>query len=164
MQTRAGHPTWSVFDRGHRKPAHHLVLDLQIVDSRYDFIPNQRLVSDRKILMTSALEQRSVAAIDNRPMAQSVGVNTSAAFTLTFAAGCGLAALGGALGAGILAIDPHYPFEHLVKFLIVIWVGGLGTRGPFIAGQRSGDHFIIALPRMAASHKQVGRGAQFTNF
>ena len=74
------------------------------------------------------------AAVDNRPMAQSVGVNTSATFTVTFAAGCGPAALGGGPRAGILAIDPHYPFEHLFKFLIVIGVGGLGTiRGPFIA-------------------------------
>lgn len=67
-------------------------------------------------------------------MAQSLGINTSRLFTLTFALGSGLAALGGALGADIIAIQPTYPFEHLVLFLIVVSIGGLGNlRGPFVA-------------------------------
>lgn len=74
------------------------------------------------------------ATVDNRPMAQAIGVNTSLLFTVTFALGSGLAALGGALGAEIIAIQPTYPFEHLVYFLIVVAVGGLGSlRGPFVA-------------------------------
>src|SRR5581483_3456614 len=48
------------------------------------------------------------AAVDNRRMAQSIGINTSRLFTLTFVLGSALAALGGALGADILAIDPGY--------------------------------------------------------
>jgi branched-chain amino acid transport system permease protein len=74
------------------------------------------------------------AAVDNGPMAQSIGINTKRLFTLTFALGSGLAGLGGALGAEIIAIQPTYPFEQLVYFLIVVAVGGLGTlRGPFVA-------------------------------
>jgi branched-chain amino acid transport system permease protein len=74
------------------------------------------------------------AAVDNRGMAQSVGINTKMLFTLTFALGSGLAGLGGALGADILPVQWSYPFEHLVYFLIVVAVGGLGSlRGPFIA-------------------------------
>jgi branched-chain amino acid transport system permease protein len=74
------------------------------------------------------------AAVDNRGMAQSVGINTKLLFMLTFALGSGLAGLGGALGADILPVQWAYPFEHLVYFLIVVAVGGLGTlRGPFIA-------------------------------
>ena len=46
------------------------------------------------------------AAVDNLRMAQSVGINTSRLFTLTFALGSGLAGLGGALGADLLAINP----------------------------------------------------------
>ena len=73
------------------------------------------------------------AAVDNRAMAQSVGIDTARLFTLTFALGSGLAALGGALGADLIAITPTYPFEQLVYFLIVVAIGGLGTlRGPFI--------------------------------
>lgn len=74
------------------------------------------------------------AAVDNRPMAQSVGINTTRLFTLTFALGSGLAGLGGGLGAELIAIQPTYPMEHLVYFLIVVSIGGLGSlRGPFIA-------------------------------
>jgi branched-chain amino acid transport system permease protein len=74
------------------------------------------------------------ATVDNRAMAQSVGINTRRLFTLTFALGSGLAGLGGALGAEIVAIQPTYPFENLVYFLIVVSVGGLGSlRGPFVA-------------------------------
>jgi branched-chain amino acid transport system permease protein len=74
------------------------------------------------------------AAVDNRPMAQSIGINTKRLFSITFAVGSGLAGLGGALGAEIVAIQPTYPFEQLVYFLIVVSVGGLGSlRGPFVA-------------------------------
>jgi branched-chain amino acid transport system permease protein len=67
-------------------------------------------------------------------MAQSIGIDTERLFTLTFALGSGLAALGGALGAEILAIDPGYALEHLVYFLIVVAAGGLGSiKGPFFA-------------------------------
>lgn len=73
------------------------------------------------------------AAVDNRAMAKSVGIDTGRLFTFTFALGSGLAALGGALGADLLAMSPTYPFEQLVYFLIVVAIGGLGTlRGPFI--------------------------------
>jgi branched-chain amino acid transport system permease protein len=74
------------------------------------------------------------AAVDHRGMAQSVGINTKVLFMLTFALGSGLAGLGGALGADILPVHWGYPLEHLVYFLIVVAVGGLGSlRGPFIA-------------------------------
>jgi branched-chain amino acid transport system permease protein len=74
------------------------------------------------------------AAVDHRAMAQSVGINTSLLFMATFALGSGLAGLGGALGADILPVQWAYPFEHLVYFLIVVAVGGLGSlRGPFVA-------------------------------
>jgi branched-chain amino acid transport system permease protein len=74
------------------------------------------------------------AAVDNRRMAQSLGINTGLLFTSTFALGSALAALGGGLGAEILAINPGYAFEHLVYFLIVVAVGGLGrVTGVFVA-------------------------------
>jgi branched-chain amino acid transport system permease protein len=74
------------------------------------------------------------AAVDNRSMAQCIGVDTDRLFTLVFALGSGLAALGGSLGADIVAIAPGYAMEQLVYFLIVVAVGGLGSiRGPFAA-------------------------------
>ena len=74
------------------------------------------------------------AAVDNLRMAQTLGINTSKLFAIAFALGSGLAALGGGLGADMLSVGPTYALEHLVRFLIVVAVGGLGSiRGPFIA-------------------------------
>jgi branched-chain amino acid transport system permease protein len=74
------------------------------------------------------------ATVDNRGMAQSIGINTRNLFTLTFALGSGLAGIGGGLGADTIAIVPTYPLDHLVYFLIVVAIGGLGSlRGPFVA-------------------------------
>ena len=74
------------------------------------------------------------AAVDNRRMAQSVGINVGRLFTLTFALGSGLAAAGGALGSEILGVKPTFALEYLVLFLIVVAVGGLGSiRGAFAA-------------------------------
>jgi branched-chain amino acid transport system permease protein len=71
------------------------------------------------------------AAVDNRAMAEAIGIDTSRLFTVVFALGSLLAALGGALGADMIAILPAYPLEHLVYFLIVVAVGGSGSvHGP----------------------------------
>jgi branched-chain amino acid transport system permease protein len=66
------------------------------------------------------------AAVDNRRMASSLGVDVGRLFTIAFAVGSGLAAVGGGLGAEILGLDPNYPLRYLVYFLIVVAVGGLG--------------------------------------
>jgi branched-chain amino acid transport system permease protein len=74
------------------------------------------------------------AAVDNLRMAETLGINTSRLFATAFALGSGLAALGGGLGAELLAIAPGYALDNLVYFLIVVAVGGLGSiRGPFFA-------------------------------
>ena len=74
------------------------------------------------------------AAVDNRAMAEAIGVNSKQLFAVVFVLGSVLAALGGALGADVLAIEPEYPLKHLVYFLIVVAVGGLGSvKGPFLA-------------------------------
>jgi branched-chain amino acid transport system permease protein len=74
------------------------------------------------------------AAVDNRRMAESLGINITRLFTLTFAFGSGMAALGGGIGAEFLGLDPQYPLKYLVYFLIVVAVGGLGrVTGVFYA-------------------------------
>jgi branched-chain amino acid transport system permease protein len=69
------------------------------------------------------------AAVDNRPMAESVGINVTRIFTVCFALGTGLAALGGSLGADLLPIYPGYPNDYLVYFLIVVAIAGMGNIG-----------------------------------
>lgn len=67
------------------------------------------------------------ATVDNRRMAESLGIDVDRLFTITFAFGSGMAALGGGLGAEFLGLDPQYPLTYLVYFLIVVSVGGLGS-------------------------------------
>ena len=74
------------------------------------------------------------AAVENRGMAESVGLRTSSLFTATFALGGALGALGGILGADVFGINPSYGFDVLVFVQIVVAVAGLGTlRGSFLA-------------------------------
>ena len=67
------------------------------------------------------------ATVDNRRMAESLGIDVDRLFTITFAFGSGMAGLGGGLGAEFLGLDPQYPLKYLVYFLIAVSVGGLGS-------------------------------------
>ncbi|MDM0069703.1 branched-chain amino acid ABC transporter permease [Variovorax sp. J31P207] len=74
------------------------------------------------------------AAVDNAPIAQTVGIDTARIYAFTFAAGAGLAALGGIAGAELLPMEPAYASKYLVTFLAVVAVGGHGTLfGSFLA-------------------------------
>jgi branched-chain amino acid transport system permease protein len=74
------------------------------------------------------------AAVDNRRMAESVGINVDLLFTLTFAVGSGLAALGGGLAIQLFGLSPSFAVLYLVLFLIVVAVGGLGSlKGTLLA-------------------------------
>ena len=96
------------------------------------------------------------ASVDNLRMAQSVGINTSRLFMLTFALGSGLAGLGGGLGADLMAINPTYALQYLVYFIIVVAVGGLGSiRGPFFAA------LFIGIADTAFKYWLPGLGAFF---
>jgi branched-chain amino acid transport system permease protein len=67
-------------------------------------------------------------------MARAVGMNVSVLFTATFVIGCALAGLGGAIGAGVMALEPSYALKYLRLFLIVVIVGGEGSfKGSLVA-------------------------------
>jgi len=92
------------------------------------------------------------AAVDDPAMARCVGIAVPRVFSATFAIGCGLAALGGALGSPILPIEPYYGLKYLVLVLIVVAVGGLGSlRGSLYAGvllgviETLGRYYVPAL-------------------
>jgi branched-chain amino acid transport system permease protein len=65
------------------------------------------------------------AAVDDSRVASGLGVDVDRLFAVTFAIGCGLAGLGGALAADVVGgIDPSFPVKFMVSFLIVVTVGG----------------------------------------
>lgn len=92
------------------------------------------------------------AAVDNPRMARCVGINVARLFSVTFAIGCGLAALGGVLGSPMLPLEPFYAFKYLVLVLMVVAVGGLSSpKGSLVAAvllgvlDTLGRYFVPAL-------------------
>ena len=91
------------------------------------------------VLNGSTYGARLRAAVDNPNMARAVGIDVNLLFTGTFIIGCGLAGLGGAIGAGILSLEPAYALKYIVLFLVVVIVGGEGSfGGSFVAAMALG--------------------------
>ena len=86
------------------------------------------------VLAKTRFGSRLRAAVDDPRAASGLGINVPQVFAFTFAFGCGLAGLGGALSAEILGLDPYFPLKFMIYFLIVVTVGGTSSiTGPFIA-------------------------------
>ena len=91
------------------------------------------------VLDGSTYGARLRAAVDNPAMARAVGIDVNLLFTGTFIIGCALAGLGGAIGAGILSLEPAYALKYIVLFLVVVIVGGEGSfGGSFVAAMALG--------------------------
>jgi len=67
------------------------------------------------------------AAVDDREMAQGVGIRVPVVSLGVFALGAALAALGGVIGGGFLGVYPGADFEVLPYAFVVVIVGGLGS-------------------------------------
>jgi len=67
------------------------------------------------------------ACVDNQSMAKATGINVNWYFSVAFAMGAGLAAVGGIVGAGMLPLEPLYPFKHLPLFLTIVALSGFGN-------------------------------------
>ena len=106
------------------------------------------------VLARTRFGSRLRAAVDDPRVAGGLGINVPQVFALTFAFGCGLAGLGGALGAEILGLDPHFPLKFLIYVLIVVSVGGTSTvTGPFLAALLLGIGDVVGkyyVPNLGA--------------
>ncbi|GAA4966383.1 branched-chain amino acid ABC transporter permease [Kineococcus glutinatus] len=68
------------------------------------------------------------AGVENRAMVRALGIDVSRSFTLVFAIGGLLAAVGGALGAVYFnGINPALGTSQLIFAFIVVVIGGLGS-------------------------------------
>jgi len=75
------------------------------------------------------------ATVADRDMVRAMGVDTRKVMFGVFAFGAALAALGGVLGAPILAPGPGVDENVLVLSLVVVVIGGLGSvRGALLGG------------------------------
>jgi branched-chain amino acid transport system permease protein len=67
------------------------------------------------------------AAAMDREMAEAVGIDVPLVFTLVFAFGAWLAALGGTLAAPMRALGPSMGDRIIIESFIVVVIGGLGS-------------------------------------
>jgi branched-chain amino acid transport system permease protein len=67
------------------------------------------------------------AAVDHAETAGTLGIPIRRVQCAAFAAGAGLAALGGVLGAELMPLEPYYALKYLVLVLAVVAVGGMGS-------------------------------------
>jgi len=67
------------------------------------------------------------AAVDNRGMAEAMGIDVGRLFTIAFVLGSALAALGGAVGYPLFPLEPLYPFKYLTLVLIVVSLADFGN-------------------------------------
>ncbi|KUL94633.1 ABC transporter permease [Bosea sp. WAO] len=94
------------------------------------------------------------AAVDDARVARGLGIPVNRLFALTFALGCGLAGLGGALGIELMGLDPTFPLKFMIYFLIVVTVGGTSSiTGPFFAAMLLGVADVVGkylVPQVGA--------------
>jgi branched-chain amino acid transport system permease protein len=75
------------------------------------------------------------AGVDDEEIARALGINVSLLFSLVFAMGAFLAALGGVLAGPIMGVYPGADFEVLLLAFVVVIIGGLGSlKGALIGG------------------------------
>lgn len=80
------------------------------------------------------------AAVDDEPIARSVGVPVSRLFVGVFALGSALAGFAGVWGGAFTGVAPGGEWEILLLSLVVVVVGGLGSlHGAFVAA------FVVGL-------------------
>lgn len=74
------------------------------------------------------------AATMDREMLSALGVDTRRLFTGVFALGAGLAGLGGALAAPIVAVGPGLHVQVIIDAFVVVVIGGMGSVVGALAG------------------------------
>ena len=67
------------------------------------------------------------AAVDNRRVTMSCGINVDRLFMSAFFIGSALAGLGGALAINIVGLSPNFVLDFLALVLIVVTLGGQGS-------------------------------------
>ncbi len=103
------------------------------------------------------------AGVQDRDMVQALGINVRRVFTLVFALGTGLAALGGVAAAPFVGVNPGLGQEFLLLAFIAVVIGGMGSytgaaMGALLVGlaRAFGDQLVLSgimLPGMEEAMK-----------
>ncbi len=103
------------------------------------------------------------AGVQDSDMVQALGINVRRVFTLVFALGTGLAALGGVAAAPFVGVNPGLGEEFLLLAFIAVVIGGMGSYpgaavGALLVGlaRAFGDQLVLSgvqLPGMEEALK-----------
>lgn len=88
-----------------------------------------------------------LVVIEDREVSSALGINVTLFFTVTFVIGATLGALGGALTAPEISVQPGISAEIIVMAFAVIVIGGMGSIGGAMIGA-----LIVGLARAASVH------------
>ncbi len=99
-----------------------IVFACSIVAACYIFIRKSRF----------GLDIRTI--IQNREMADALGINTTRVYTIAFSAGAALAAIAGVLISPLTAVVAHMGVNYLARSFFVVIVGGAGSVPGVVAG------------------------------
>ncbi|NJN92244.1 MAG: urea ABC transporter permease subunit UrtB, partial [Leptolyngbyaceae cyanobacterium SL_5_14] len=86
------------------------------------------------LLYKTPLGRQVRAVAQNRDMAKCLGVNTSLIDLLTFAYGCGLAGIAGAVISSLKSVSPPMGQDYLVDAWMVVVTGGVDKLIGVLAG------------------------------
>lgn len=79
------------------------------------------------------------AGTANRTMVEANGINVKRAFTIMFAVGAGMAAVGGVVAGPMLSVYPAMGLDMVIEAFVVVVIGGLGSfRGSVVGALLAG--------------------------
>lgn len=116
------------------------------------------LVAVWVLLQRSRLGMVIRAGVQDREMVEALGINVRRVFTLVFALGVGLAALGGALATPSVGLSNHMGETVMLNALIALAIGGL-TSYP---GAALGSVLVGLIQQFIIKYGQIGIPIPFT--
>jgi len=159
--TGEGCPATSLADWWQHHCSTMLLLDGRIRVFNEIFVPVVGivvLVAVWLLLQRSRLGMVIRAGVQDREMVEALGINVRRVFTLVFALGVGLAALGGVLAAPSIGLSNVMGESFLLNALIALAIGGL-TSYP---GAALGSLLVGLLQQFIIKYGQIGIPIPFT--
>jgi branched-chain amino acid transport system permease protein len=86
------------------------------------------------VLQRTSAGRQIRAVVQDRDAAALVGLDVDRIYTITFAVGCGLAALSGGLLGSMFLVYPSMGLAAVLKAFVVVVIGGMGSLGGAVAG------------------------------
>ncbi len=159
--TGAGCPATNLADWWNQHCSTMLLLDGRVRIYNEIFIPIIGvivLVSIWLLLQRTRLGMVIRAGVQDREMVEALGINVRRVFTMVFALGVGLAALGGALAAPSMGLSNGMGESLFLNALIALAIGGL-TNYP---GAALGSVLVGLIQQFMIKYGQIGIAIPFT--